>query len=494
MRLGFGAKVLGQPGLKSHDTRRWQNGPHLSVSLVYLRDIFAYLQRHDIRMYRMSSELAPYVTHPDLPHFHRQIDECQAELALLGEMARTQRLRLSFHPRSHVTLSTPDPAAARRSTADLKALARLLDSMGLGPEAVIVLHVGGAYDDKEAAAQRFVERFLHLPAFVCRRLALEHDDALYSLVDVYAIHRRTGIPLVFDYLHFRNHNPEGMALTEALRLALSTWPVGVTPKVHFSSPRTEMRLVTQTDAASGQRHTVVRPPLTTQHADFANPFEFIAFLRAAQDLPDFDVLLELKAKDLALLRLRRDVARFAPGLCAHLDLTPAPAVREPEPEWSADHILGAEEPQRVLVVIVNNRRDWELVRREGWYRIPLARAPRQVAADYLAFYQTAVFGDEKWAVNYYAPVRRYRVVTRRELLPDEADHPRANERYFKVELGPVQPLPRPIPSRRLRRITFIPTTLERLLNAEEINDLWIGHTTEEHLWAAFQGQESDPPT
>lgn len=491
MRLGFGAKVLGQPGLKSHDTRRWQNGPHLSVSLAYLRDIFVYLERHDIHMYRMSSELAPYVTHPDLPQFHAQIDECQAELALLGEMARAQRLRLSFHPRSHVTLSTPDPAAAQKAVADLKALAQLMDGMELGPEAVIVLHVGGAYEDKAAAAHRFVERFLRLPAFVCRRLALEHDDVLYSLADVYAIHRRTGIPMVFDYLHFLNHNPEGMTLTEALRLALSTWPAGVTPKVHFSSPRTEMRLISHTDAASGQRHTVVRPPLTTQHADFANPFEFIAFLRTTQDLPDFDVLLELKAKDLALLRLRRDVARFAPELCARLDFVPSHAAREPEPEWEAGHILSQEEPQRVLVVIVNNCRDWELVQREGWYRIPLARAPRQMAADYLAFYQTAVFGDEKWAVNYYAPVRRYCVATRRELLPDETDHPRANERYFKVELGPVRPLPRPIPSRRLRRITFIPTTLERLLNAEEINDLWLSRTTEEHLWAAFRGGETE---
>jgi len=142
--------------------------------------------------------------------------------------------------------------------------------------------------------------------------------------------------------------------------------------------------------------------------------------------------------------------------------------------------------QRVLVAVMNALRDFEIARNEGWYRIPLKRAPRRVGADYLAFYQTKAFGDEKWAVNYYAPTRHYRLVTRAELLPEEADHPRAAERYYKVEIGPLQRLPCPIPSKRLRRITFIPTTLERLLEAEEINDLWDRGSREDRLWEAFK--------
>jgi hypothetical protein len=142
--------------------------------------------------------------------------------------------------------------------------------------------------------------------------------------------------------------------------------------------------------------------------------------------------------------------------------------------------------QRVLVAVMNDRRDFENARDEGWYRIPLKRAPRRVGADYLAFYQTKAFDNEKWAVNYYAPTRRYRLVTRAELLPEEAHHPRAAEQYYKVEIGPLQRLSRPIPSERLRRITFIPTTLERLLKAEEINDLWDRGSREDRLWEAFK--------
>jgi len=142
---------------------------------------------------------------------------------------------------------------------------------------------------------------------------------------------------------------------------------------------------------------------------------------------------------------------------------------------------------RVLVGVMNNPRDLEIARQQGWYRIPLHRAPRQVGAEYLAFYQTAAFGpQERWHISYYAPVRRYFIVTRRELLPEEPDHPRADELYYKIEIEALQKLPRPIPSRRLRRITFIPTTLGRLLSAEEINELWCASPSAEELWAALR--------
>ena len=116
---------------------------------------------------------------------------------------------------------------------------------------------------------------------------------------------------------------------------------------------------------------------------------------------------------------------------------------------------------RVLVAVMNNQRDFHIARDQGWYRIPYQRAPARVGADYLAFYHTKAFPEERWAVCYYAPVRHYRVLSRRSLLPGEPSHPRADALYYKVEIGELRRLPRPIPSHRLRRITFIPTTQER---------------------------------
>jgi hypothetical protein len=147
----------------------------------------------------------------------------------------------------------------------------------------------------------------------------------------------------------------------------------------------------------------------------------------------------------------------------------------------------APEESPVLVVVVNDPADLARARDEGWYRIPLDRAPRRIAAEYLAFYQTGAFAEEeRWRVHWLAPIREYRIASRRELIPDEPDHPRADQRYYKVTLGALLPLPRPVLSRRLRRITFIPTTLGRLMQAEEINDLWIKSSAQERLWAALK--------
>lgn len=102
MKLGFAVKILGAGGLPSQDTRRWQSGPHLRVSLEYLRAILAYLEDSDIRMYRVTSSLAPYATHPDLPQFHGQVAECAAELAELGAAVRGAGVRLSSHPGQYI--------------------------------------------------------------------------------------------------------------------------------------------------------------------------------------------------------------------------------------------------------------------------------------------------------------------------------------------------------------------------------------------------------
>lgn len=145
----------------------------------------------------------------------------------------------------------------------------------------------------------------------------------------------------------------------------------------------------------------------------------------------------------------------------------------------------------VLVAVVTRPRDLERARQEGWYRIPLRHAPQPLAADLLAFYLTAAFGPERWSVRWIAPVERYQLLTRRELLPDEPAHPRADERYYRLSLGAVRPLLRPLASRRLRRVVFIPTTLGQLLRAGDVNELWQpperAHQRTAAIWGAGIG-------
>lgn len=128
---------------------------------------------------------------------------------------------------------------------------------------------------------------------------------------------------------------------------------------------------------------------------------------------------------------------------------------------------------RVLVAYLPTTRDFEILRQEGWYRIPQQYAPKGIHAEYYAFYFGRDFGDRKWAIHYFAEQRGNELVWRRDLFPDQPDHPRAADLYYKVSLGPLQELERPIISLRWRRITFMHTTWDRFVEAREINDLLI---------------------
>ncbi len=138
----------------------------------------------------------------------------------------------------------------------------------------------------------------------------------------------------------------------------------------------------------------------------------------------------------------------------------------------------------ILVAILPNQRDFDIARLFGWYRIPLKTAPKVISVDYLAFYQTKSFGEaERWQISYVAEILGHELTTRRVLLRDEPDHPRANDEYFKIQIGPIQHLVEPIPAGDWKRITFFYTTGEQFKKATTINDLVIKAKDErEILW------------
>lgn len=119
LRLGFPVKVMGRPDLKTQDTRRWQKNPHLKCSLELLDPVLDYLRREKLDMYRLSSDIAPYATHPDMPQFHSMVRDSDAELRAFGRKAREYDIRLSFHPSQYVLLNAPDPELTRKSIWDL---------------------------------------------------------------------------------------------------------------------------------------------------------------------------------------------------------------------------------------------------------------------------------------------------------------------------------------------------------------------------------------
>jgi hypothetical protein len=159
----------------------------------------------------------------------------------------------------------------------------------------------------------------------------------------------------------------------------------------------------------------------------------------------------------------------------------------------------------VLVCLLPTPRDLEIARLLGWYRIPFKSAPKVVAVDYLALYQpgrfnrperhpggteppgqTGSFGEQGAQIQYVAEVRGHELTTRLELLRDEPDHPQANEEYYKIQIGGLEKLPRPVKAEKWRRITFLYTTGEYLLNAKTVNDLVVQGEERPLLWRSLR--------
>ena len=122
----------------------------------------------------------------------------------------------------------------------------------------------------------------------------------------------------------------------------------------------------------------------------------------------------------------------------------------------------------------------------GWYRIPLRTAPKVVAVDYLAFYQLSAFAERGGQIEFIAKVQGHELTTRAELLRDETDHARAKEEYYKIQIGGLEKLSKPITTDKWKRLTFLYSTGEYLLNANTLNDLVVNGNEREVLWRSLR--------
>jgi hypothetical protein len=140
----------------------------------------------------------------------------------------------------------------------------------------------------------------------------------------------------------------------------------------------------------------------------------------------------------------------------------------------------------ILVCLLPTPRDLEIARLLGWYRIPFRTSPKVVAVDYLAFYQPSAFGERGGQIEFVTEVRGHELTTRGELLKDEADHPRAREEYYKIQIGGLEKLAQPITADKWKRLTFLYTTGEYLLNATTLNDLVVNGDERQLLWQSLR--------
>ena len=251
-----------------------------------LEKILKWNHEKGIKFFRMSSEIFPWASEyrfEDLPDWKL----IQSSLRLAGDYANRFGHRLTFHPGPFNKLTSPKEAVIKNTIKDLEVHGRILDEMGLSqtPYNKINIHVGAHYNDKSMALNNFCKNFERLSHSVQSRLTVENDDkaSLYSTKELYeGVYSRIGIPIVHD-LHHHLFCGGGQTNEEALNLAVKTWG-SVKPVVHYSQSRAE-------------EHSDKKIKANAHSDSYWTAVETYGL--------DVDVMLEAKAKEQALFKMRQ---------------------------------------------------------------------------------------------------------------------------------------------------------------------------------------------
>ncbi len=206
-------------------------------NLRALADIIRWNERHGITVFRISSGIIPLASHPvvrGIPWAEQMADE----LGAVGDLIAASGARVSMHPGQYTVLNSPRPEVVSASLFELEYHAHLLDALGTGPEAKIVLHLGGVYGDQAASMERFASNFARLSPSVRSRLVLENDEKSYTASSALDLSARIGVPVVFDVFHHQ-YNPslEDLSTRQIIQRCGETWqPADGPQKLHYSDP------------------------------------------------------------------------------------------------------------------------------------------------------------------------------------------------------------------------------------------------------------------
>lgn len=240
-----------------------------------------------IQVYRFTSKLIPLCTHPQF----RTWNYCEVlsrELKAVGDFVKEHKMRVSMHPDHFTLLNSPNPDVLQALILDLEYHTNVLEAMGLDSDTKIVLHVGGKYNQRVEALERFKSQFLHLPERIKSRITVENDDRSFTAAEVLKFCKDIKAPMVFD-LHHHQVLHQGEDVSDLWPEICATWEnTGLPPKVHLSSPRDDQN--------------------PRYHADFIDADAAVDFLNIIRPFDkDIDFMIEAKQKDMALIRLSQDL-------------------------------------------------------------------------------------------------------------------------------------------------------------------------------------------
>ena len=304
MAIGYACVTIGVPNTRlsrcilknaEEDNLRKLIDHNLSA----LEAMIDYNRSHHISLFRISSDLIPFASHP--ANSIVWWEEYKEVIKKIGtKKIKKAGIRVSMHPGQYTILNALDSKIVQNALKDLIYHDRLLTTLGMDQTSKLVLHIGGVYGDKSNAMKTFIKNYNKLPSSVKNRIVIENDDRNYTIEEVLSVSNEVGTPVVFDHLH-HNVNPSETMMPEQewIKKCEETWkPSDGKQKIHYSQQKN--------GAAPGT------------HSDTIFYEHFLSFYRS---LPNqtIDIMLEVKDKNISAIK------------CNHI-ISHAPSSRLEE-EW-----------------------------------------------------------------------------------------------------------------------------------------------------------------
>jgi UV DNA damage endonuclease len=183
--------------LKSYSEERLKET--IELNLNCLDKIIEWNYKNEIKFFRIGSGLIPFASH-EICKFNWQ-KYYEKEFKKIGKKIKKYKIRVSMHPDQFVVLNSPTKSIVEKSIKEIEYHCDVLDSLGMGTESKITLHVGGMYGNKQEAIERFISNYNKLPKRIKERIVVENDDKMYTIDDCLYINERCGVPVVFDWFH-----------------------------------------------------------------------------------------------------------------------------------------------------------------------------------------------------------------------------------------------------------------------------------------------------
>ncbi|RAH42006.1 UV-endonuclease UVE-1 [Aspergillus brunneoviolaceus CBS 621.78] len=219
-----------------------------ALGLTNAKDLLKIIRWNDkygIRFMRLSSEMFPFASHKE--YGYKLAPFASEALAEVGRLVAELGHRVTTHPGQFTQLGSPNDGVVENSLRDLDYHSEMLQLLRLPPQqdrdAVMILHMGGVFGDKQATLDRFRENYQALPQDVKNRLVLENDDVSWSVHDLLPICEELNIPLVLDFHHHniifdatqvREGTQDIIGLYDRIK---ATWTrKNITQKMHYSEP------------------------------------------------------------------------------------------------------------------------------------------------------------------------------------------------------------------------------------------------------------------